>query len=146
MFPPFGYGTDKAETIPTEQLQKVSPDGTYAFRGDIFGKYGGYANDSLRKKPEIIKVIKKAKKAFKPKDVGTSFPTKVFQLSDGRTMILLRGCTPHNCGGTENVIAFDYQNQKAYILAENQDQGTVTIYGNPDQLVKKVLIFQYLDH
>jgi len=146
MFPQVIFGADKFENVSRDGLKDVSPEGRYVWNKSVSDKFGDYAYEAFKAFPEIIEITKKAKSNFKTKNVGVSFPSKAFELRDGRTLILLRGCTPHNCAGTENIIAYDYVNRKAYVLAEGLKSDFLEIYGNPDQEIKKVLLNCYLNH
>jgi len=124
------------------------PKGHYVSNSDFLGMYGKYSYETLTNKKfsDIVDIIKKAKPNFKVKDVGTSFPSTVFEFDDGGLYLILSGCTPHNCGDTVNVIAYDLGSaNKAYVLAEEQNQ-EFKIYGNPSEEVRNLLVYHHMKY
>ena len=104
-----------------------SLDGRYVNNDFLIKKYGEFAFQALRKFPGLVDVIKKAKGDFKRKDIDTSFPTAVFVFNDGKECLVFGGCTPHDCGGTRNVIVYELQANRAYVLREQNDRGDFRI-------------------
>ncbi len=141
-------GGDQVEIILISNLisgfKKVNIDGNYVFSQKLLEIFGEYFFNTLNNRPEILEVIKKAKKNFKERNVGVAFPNKFFRMNDGRNLVIFSGCTPHNCMGTENIIVYDYSDGKAFLLVENQKQNAIGIYGNPDQKIKDLLISHYM--
>lgn len=118
----------------------ISNDGKYINDTALIGKYGEYAFQTLQKFPALVMMIKNVKPDFAIKDVGTSFPTEIFQTNDGRRLLIFSGCTPHNCGGTANVILFDPKANLVYVLRENSDQTSYRIFGSPPESIQRILI------
>jgi len=74
----------------------------------------------------------------------TSAPPRLVKVGNGKEIVILIGCAPHNCGGTENIIAYDQQESKVYILAENSTQTDYALLGNPPEEIKSLLIYYYI--
>ena len=145
IFLPFTSWTSWAhETLAVKYLAEPHLEGHFLTREDLKQKFGEYAYETLQKNPQIILAIVKVKPDFQEKDVGVSFCTKFFLSWDGRMIFLINGCTPHRCAGTENLIAYEPENQKACVLKESQDQESITIYGQPDRITRDLLIYWYL--
>lgn len=121
-----------------------------AFEGKLFsnhallGKYGKYADETLRNYPTIVSRVRRAKSNFRANQVGDSSPSKAARLNDQREFLVMSGSTPPNQAGTRHVIAYDPQSGKAYVLKENYTMTKVTIYGNPDPKVMGLLTHYYL--
>lgn len=127
-----------------DKTENVSLNADLIMDPDLTKKYGNYFLDAQKKVPKLVDFIKEAKKDFKPEDLGVAFPNKTYQLGDGRIIVFFSGCTPQNCSGTENRIAYDEQNNKAYVLTENADQTKIYIFGSPDKEIQRLLFYDYL--
>jgi len=139
--------TDSVETVTvgTPASQTALNGAAYAmYDTDLNKKYGDYFFKTKARFPKIVDLVKQVKSDFKPEDLGTAFPNKIVTLSDDRTVLILGGCTPHDCGGTKNLIAFDPQNEKTYVLMENSNSTKVYIYGDPDKEIRNILLYEYL--
>jgi hypothetical protein len=104
-----------------------------------------YSYDAVKANPAIENSIRNAKNDFKLDDIGVSLPVATTKTKNGDEITLLSGCTPHDCGGTNIVIAYDNTNGKAYILAERV--GTAVgyqIYGSPPEEIKNLLVYYFL--
>lgn len=103
-----------------------------------------YSYDILQNNPAIIDSVRKTKGDFKINDIGTSFPSAEKTLENGDSVLILSGCTPHNCGGTENFIAYNKKDNNAYLLVEkvSSSQG-FEIFGNPSKEIRDLLISHY---
>lgn len=109
----------------------------------IIDSYGKYATNVLENSADILNAVIKIYPDFELDAVRTSFPTQVAVIErDKRNFLLVSGCTPHDCGGSENIIAYDLGNKKAYLLKENH-QAEILIYGKPDALVMYLLLDYY---
>lgn len=123
-------------------------DGKYLSFSDqaakkLINEYGDYAFQAFRKHPWLVKIIREAKKDFQPKDVATAFPTEIFEFHNGKKVVIFSGCTAHDCGGTVNVIVYDPELKKAYVLRETREQTLFKIYGDPPDNIKRLLIYHY---
>lgn len=98
----------------------------------------------LQENTELVNSIKKLLPAFKIADMGTSIPVSTAKLDDDKEMLLLWGCTPHNCGGSTIVVAYDQEDNIAYILKENNSipEG-YEIFDSPSQEIQDLLIYYY---
>jgi hypothetical protein len=112
--------------------------------GSAQKEYGESSFKALENKPEITSLAQKVKSDFKPEDMGSSVPPRLIKLENGKKILILIGCAPDNCGGTSNVIAYDQQEKKVFILRENYSQTDVKIYGNPSEEIKNLLMYYYL--
>ncbi len=139
----FGAGP---ETIPMDGLKTFSAQAAYReYLQSLNETYGEYNHETLKRHPEITDSILRVKPDFKKKDIATAFPNVFFKTKDGRMLLILRGCTPHDCAGTVHIIAYDTLARKAYVLREKYDREAVQIYGTPDQTVRQVMINVYLE-
>lgn len=126
-----------------ELAREQSLNGQYVEDSSLLDKYGKYAFETFRRFPSLVYIIRRAKRDFKPRDVGTSFPTSVFKFNDGKKCLILGGCTPHDCGGTQNVIVYDFRSNTAYVLREDYSQNGFRIYGSPPRDIRNLLIYHY---
>lgn len=137
---------DQVETITVkDSFEQLALNGTYipASR-PLVSQYGNYFFQATRKNPRLIGIIKESKSNFKLEDMGVSFENKFVKADDDRTIVIFGGCTAHNCGGTQNIVAFDPQNNNAYLLEENSDSTKIYLFGRPDSIVKNILLYDYL--
>lgn len=140
--------TDQVEVITVaDNKEQITLNGSYIMTDKaLFKKYGSYFFEAKARNPQLVGLIRQVKSNFKPEDLGTAFPNKFIQLNDGRMIILFSGCTAHLCGGTENMVAYDFANGKAYLLEENSDSTRAYVYGNPDREIRNSLLYEYLYH
>jgi len=140
--------TDRVEVVTVADLkERITLNGSYVMTDrELAKKFGAYFFQAKARNPQIIGAIQRVKSNFKPEDLGVSFYNKFIQLDDGRMIVLLSGCTPHNCGGTENMVAYDFAGGQAYVLEENSDSTKAYIFGNPDAGIRNILLYEYLYH
>jgi hypothetical protein len=100
--------------------------------------------DELKNVPDILTSIQSVKNDFNLDNIGISSPYATAKIKNGDTILLLSGCQPQNCGGTENVIAYDKKNNKSYVLAEKISTAAgYEIIGNPPEEIQNLLIFYF---
>jgi hypothetical protein len=123
----------------TSSGQIAGPEGSSPIEKQI-----SYSYDILEGDPEILSSIQSVKGDFTLDDIGVSYPSATTKLKNGDDILLLSGCRPHDCGGTEIVIAYDKTDKKSYLLVEKI--GTTAGYlidGDPPQGIKNLLIFYF---
>ncbi len=135
----------ESETIPIDNLNQTSIGVYREYLHSLSDTYKEYNFETFKRHPKILDAIKKVKPDFKTKDVSTAFPNHFFKTKDGRVLVVLRGCTPHDCAGTVHIIAYDTLTRKAFVLREKYDQAAVQIFGSPDDLIKQLLINVYME-
>lgn len=136
------------ETVETVEVSSINADSLKAsdyIMTDVKlnNRFGNYFNEATKKNPQLVGLIKQTKGAFKPEDLFVSFPNKFIQLGNGRLIALFSGCTPRICSGSENLVAYDLQNKKVFLLEENMDSTKVYIYGSPDSELRDLLLWEY---
>lgn len=139
------FGATAPETIPIDILKTVSIPIYREYLRSLTETYGEYNYETLKRHPEIVDAILKVKSTFKKNDIGTAFPNGFFKTKEGRILVVLRGCTPHDCAGTVHIIAYDTLSRKAFLLREKYDREAIEIHGAPDALIKQLLINAYLE-
>src|SRR5438552_12595926 len=72
----------------------------------LFQQYGTYTSETFEKHPELVSSLKKLNPKFDPNQMGTSVNSSIATFN-GRTLLILSGCFPHNCGGTGQMVAFE---------------------------------------
>jgi len=108
-------------------------------------KQTDYSYDTVKGNPAIASSIQSAKGDFKLNDIGVSLPVATAKLKNGDEITLLSGCTPHDCGGTGIVIAYNKTGKKSYVFKEKIGSGVgYEIYGNPSEEIKNLLVYYFL--
>ncbi|HBB37317.1 MAG: hypothetical protein A2374_02510 [Candidatus Moranbacteria bacterium RIFOXYB1_FULL_44_23] len=103
-----------------------------------------YSHDILKDSPNIVGQTKELMSDFSIAKMAVSTPASNIVLNDGREILLLFGCTEHNCGGTGIVIAYDKSGSRVYLLSEETSSGEeYKILGNPDEEIRNLLIDYY---
>lgn len=109
-------------------------------------KQSEYSFSFLKNNAGILSEIRKIKNDFKIEDIGTSLPLANGTLENGKKYLLISGCQPHNCGGTQIIIAYDEEDKKVYLLVENfNTKEGYDILDNPPEEIRKLLIYYYLN-
>jgi hypothetical protein len=129
-----------AQSSPaTAPTQGSFPANEYNLQKQALDSYIILSND-----PNLIASAKNIQKDFGLDDMGTAFPSATAKLQNGDEILILAGCKPHNCGGTEKIIAYDKKEEKTYIFIEKYDTATgYEILGNPSDEIRSLLIFYY---
>ena len=108
-------------------------------------KQTAYSYDTIKGDPTIENSIRSVKGDFKLDDIGVSLPVATTKLKNGDEITLLSGCTPHNCGDTNIIIAYNAKSGKSYLLAEVVGSAVgYQIYGNPSDEIKNLLVYYFL--
>lgn len=120
-------------------VQNLPAEGSFQIE-----KQTSYSYDILKNDPEAEFSIQNIKRDFKLDDIGVSTPSATTKLKNGNELLLLSGCTPHFCGGTGIVIAYNKSDKKSYMLKEKVVSAAgYEIFGNPSEEIKNILIFYY---
>jgi hypothetical protein len=90
----------------------------------------------------LLEAMRQLEPAFLPQNVATSQAIEAVRLSDGRELLCLGGCTPHNCGGTAYAIVYDVVNHLAAFVRDSDGQD-YWFYGSPDQIIMKTVLFDF---
>ncbi|MDP1845649.1 MAG: Ivy family c-type lysozyme inhibitor [Candidatus Moranbacteria bacterium] len=103
-----------------------------------------YSYDILEGDPEILSSVQSVKSDFTLDDIGVSFPSATTKLKNGNDILILSGCRPHDCGGTNIVIAYNKADKKSYLLVEKiGPTAGYVIDGDPPQGIKNLLIYYF---
>lgn len=156
-----GATAAEPETLTAEQLKAEGAKfkGTLV-RGTIeeesapkhplFREYGMRTFDTFKKHREIVAALKKLDPKFDPHAMGTSNLSAVVTV-DGHTYLFLEGCYPHNCGGTQEVVAFEPASKAAYLLRptevgpDSNPSGKFYLYGKPATPLRAAMCSAYPD-
>jgi len=108
-------------------------------------KQTDYSYDTIKADPAIERSVRNVKSDFNLGDIGVSFPIATSKLKKGDEVLLLSGCTPHFCGGTGIVIAYNKTDKKSYVFKEKIGSGVgYEIFGNPSEEIKNLLVYYFL--
>ena len=111
----------------------------------VMKTYGEFAFDSL-KKEEVLNSILRVYPEFHAEEMATSFPSKVVEIGEERTkFLIISGCTAHDCGGSQIIVAINLQNLEASLLKENH-QGELFFYGKSNSQILNLLLDYYYPH
>jgi hypothetical protein len=89
---------------------------------------------------DTFRKVKQLDPTFELKDIGVSTPVVNVRTADGRLYEVIRGCTPHYCGGTLTVIVRDTNDGAVFLLKQTSNENEVIVYGTPDSLARQVLV------
>lgn len=130
------------------QIKEAEPEEDDAPKAKLFQEYGTRTFATFKKHPELVRALRKLDPKFDPKTMGTSSPSSI-ATAHGRTFLILIGCYPHNCGGTEQLVAFEPATKRVYLIQptdlgpETEASGKFYIYGEPDEVVRAVMYKAY---
>jgi Inhibitor of vertebrate lysozyme (Ivy) len=98
----------------------------------------------LQDNPDVVSAIRVVMPDFKITEMATSIPLSSARLSDGKEILLLSGCTEHNCGGTGIIVAYSQKENKAYVLKERlSGEQSYDILDDPPQEIRNLLACYY---
>lgn len=107
----------------------------------LFKEYGNRTFTAFERHPELVASLKKLNPKFDPHTMQTSDLSSIATV-DGKTFLILKGCFPHNCGGTNQVVAVELSTKKVYLLQptnlgpDTEPSGKFYWFGNPDSSIK----------
>ena len=133
------------ETVTSSDIQS----GAANFNGQIregpkealFQQYGTDAATAFQKHPELVSSLKKLNLNFDPAGMS-NYASTVFTLN-GRTFLILRGCSPDNCNKTMQIVAFEPSTNLVYLIQQTNVGGRFNLYGNPDKSVRTAIYSAY---
>ncbi len=128
------------------QYAELSDDD--APKAPLFREYGTRTFATFKKHPELVASLKKLNRKFDPHTMSSSSLSGIATV-DGRTFLILSGCFPHNCGGTQQIVAFEPATKRVYLLAptnlgpDTEPSGKFNLYGDPDSSVRAAMFNAY---
>jgi hypothetical protein len=132
------------------RIQRSSIEDEEAPKERLFQQYGTRTFTTFKKHPELVSFLKRLYPKFDPHTMATSDLNGIATIGD-RTIFILAGCFPHNCGGTTQVVAFEPATRGVYLLrptnvgADTEPSGKFQLYGNPDKVVRAAMCSVYPD-
>ena len=118
-------------------------------KGALYQEYGIRTFTAFEKHPELVAALRKLNGKFDPHTIATSGVSATATI-DGKTFLILKGCFPHNCGGTEQIIAIEPATKKVYMLQptnlgpNTEPSGKFYVYGDPDPSLRALLYKAYV--
>ena len=118
----------------------------------LFQQYGIRTFTAFEKHPELVSSLKNLNPSFDPHQMGTSALSSIATFN-GRTLLILSGCFPHNCDETQQIIGFEPSTRLIYLLqptnvgpyhSKTTPSGKFYLYGNPDSSVRSAMYNAYL--
>ena len=115
----------------------------------LYKEYGVRTFDAFQKHPELVAALKKLNPKFDPHTMATSGLSATVTV-DGRTLLILKGCFPHNCGGTQQIVVLEPSTKKVHLLQptnlgpDTEPSGKFYVYGDPDSSVRAAMYKAYL--
>lgn len=137
-----GAGNFKGEIREVTIEEEESP------KEELFRKYGTRTFNTFEKHREIVASLKKLYPKFNPHTMGTSDPNQIVTFND-RTLLILIGCYPHNCGGTHQLVAIEPATKRVYLLQpvnvgpDTTPSGKFLLYGDPDPDIRAAMFKAY---
>jgi hypothetical protein len=126
------------------QMREVPIENEDSPKEELFRKYGTRTYATFKKHPELVAALRKLNPKFDPQTMATSSPNCIATIN-GKTLLILSGCFPHNCGGTEHVVVFDPATKRVYLLQptnvgpDTKPSGKFYVYGDPDDAIRAAM-------
>ena len=153
-----GQTAPKVETIAESAIKaggtsfkgKIEYADDDAPKAPLFQKYGTRTFSTFEKHPELVASLKKVNPKFDPHTMASSSLSGIATF-DGRTVLILSGCFPHNCGGTQQIAAFEPTTKRVYLLQptnlgpDTEPSGKFNLYGEPDAALRAAMFTAYPD-
>ena len=136
--------------IITPATINTLPNFSFQTRGTLIEKYGELPSMTFSKNPEILAKVQLLDPKLTKESLGLPSVNRIFDVNETEKVLVLRGCLESSCTGTLKVVSINLSNKKVNLLSENGASLTipnqeVTIYGNPNEQTKKILLFAYLN-
>jgi len=133
---------DAPQRVATKEIHAVIPAAADALAPqEVAQRFGGHAPDVLERDPRLLAILQRLEPAFRAARVETTQVAEAVRTRSGREIVLLWGCTPHECGGTTYAIAYEPRAQVAAFLKEPDDPNATgfLLFGAPDPELRAVL-------
>jgi hypothetical protein len=141
-----------SEISPTPDQTSIAIDdslknrpllGKQTDNSDILSRYGKYAFESFQKNPDLIEKIRAVDNNFDPSQMETSFPSHTYLLDNGKEYLVIGGCTPHDCAGSEKIILYSEKSNLLFEAMENSSQTQLQIIGSPTEKEQDLITYYY---
>ena len=132
----------QAEMLFDKKGNEIAP------KDAVYKEYGTRTFTAFAKHPELVASLKKLNPKFDPHTMATS-DLSCTATVNGKNFLILKGCYPHNCGGTQQLVAIELSTKKVYLLQptnlgpDTEPSGKFYIYGNPDGSVRAAMFKAY---
>jgi hypothetical protein len=119
-------------------------------KAPLFQKYGTRTFSTFTKHPELVALLKKLNPKFDLHTMASSSLSGIATFN-GRTVLILSGCFPHNCGGTQQIVAFEPATKRIYLLQptnlgpDTEASGKFYLYGDPDGALRAAMFKAFPD-
>jgi hypothetical protein len=130
------------------QIREATIENEDSPKEELFRKYGTRTFATFEKHPELVAALRKLDAKFDPHTMASSSLSSIATIH-GKTLLILIGCFPHNCGGTHQVVAFDPATQRVYLLRptnlgpDTEPSGKFYVYGSPDDPIRAAMYKAY---
>lgn len=130
------------------QIREASDEEEKAPKEKLFQQYGTRTFATFKKHPELVASLRKLNPDFDPHAMSSSSVNSIATIQ-GKTLLVLVGCYPHNCGGTQQVVILEPATKRVYLLQptelgpDTESSGKFYLYGNPDSLVRAAMCKAY---
>ena len=130
------------------QMREASDEDEKSPKEKLFRQYGTRTFTAFKKHPELVSALRKLNSEFDPHTMTSSSLSSIVTIQ-GRTLLILVGCFPHNCGGTQQVVALEPATQRVYLLQptnlgpDTEPSGKFYLYGRPDGVVRAAMSKAY---
>jgi hypothetical protein len=130
------------------QIREATIEEEDSPKEELFRKYGTRTFTTFKKHPEIVASLRKLNPKFDPQTMATSDLSSIATVG-GKTLLILSGCFPHNCGGTNQVVVFEPATKRVYLLQptnvgpDTEPSGKFYVYGSPDETVRAAMYKVY---
>lgn len=132
------HGQTRSASIEEEDAPKEA----------LFQECGTRTFATFKKHPQLVSSLRKLDPSFDPHAMGTSDLNRIVTF-DGRTLLILVGCFPHNCGGTHQLVAYEPATKLVYLLRptrigpDTEPSGKFYLYGNPNSAIRAAMYNAY---
>ena len=72
--------------------------------------------------PDLLKELQRLRPGFNLADVGTTEPSLIVNLHDGRVLLIMGGCRPHACNVYRATIGMDTQSGEFYLYEGGENE------------------------
>ncbi|MCK1709733.1 MULTISPECIES: inhibitor of vertebrate lysozyme family protein [unclassified Bradyrhizobium] len=121
----------------TGSLRQAAIDEHNAPTDKLFEEYGIRSFTAFERNHALVVRLKELDPSFRAEQMGVSMLNSVAEIN-GRKLLLLKGCAPHNCAATMNIVAFEPSTTAVFLLKSNGS--LLQFFGSPDSSVRPAML------
>lgn len=118
-------------------LRQATTDEQNAPTEKLFDEYGIRSFTAFERDYALVIRLKELDPSFRPEQMSASMLNSIAEI-EGRKLLLLEGCSVHDCANTMNIVAFEPSTKAVFLMKSNGS--SLQFFGSPDSSVRAAML------